>query len=203
VSRDRRLHDVGAAAAERQRAVEDRPALRDLLDVPERAILVAEEDDGVVGEARLAPRVVDQHQGQQPLHLRLVGHQPGERAAEPDRLAGELAAAAVPLVEDQVHDREHRGETVGQQVVGRDAERDPGGLDLPLRADEPLRHRRLGDEEGAGDLVRRQPAERPQRERDLSLEREGWMAAGEDQLEALVGDRLLVHVVLPRFRHVQ
>ena len=44
-------------------------------------------------EARVAARVVQQHQRQQPVHLGLVGHQLGERAAEPDRLGGEVAAA--------------------------------------------------------------------------------------------------------------
>ena len=95
------------------------------------------------------------------MHLGLVGHQLGERAPEPDRLGGEVSPAAVALVEDQVDDREHRGEAVGEQVRRRHAKRDPGVLDLALRADEPLGHGLLGDEEGAGDLVRRQAAERP------------------------------------------
>ena len=127
------------------------------------------------------------------VHLGLVGHQLGERAPEPDRLRRELAATAVALVEDQVHDREHRGEAVGQQVGRRDAERDPGRPDLALRAHEPLRHRRLGDEERARDLVRPEPAQRAQRQRDLGIERERRMTAGEDELEPLVGDRRLVH----------
>ena len=52
------------------------------------------------------------------MHLGLVGHQLGERASEPDRLGGEIAAAAVALVEDQVDDGEHGGEPVRQQVRG-------------------------------------------------------------------------------------
>ena len=91
------------------------------------------------------------------MHLRLVGHQLGERAPEPDRLGREVPAAAVPLVEDQVDDCEHRGEAVGEQMSRRHAKRDPGGPDLALRADEPLGHGRLGNEEGAGDLLRRSP----------------------------------------------
>ena len=137
------------------------------------------------------------------MHLGLVGHQLGERAPEPDRLGREVATAAVALVEDQVDDREHGGEAVGEQMRRRHAKRDPGGLDLALRADEPLGHGRLGDEEGAGDLVRPQAAQRAQRERDLSVERERRMAAREDELEPLVGDRRLVHVVLHGFRHVE
>ena len=74
-------------------------------------------------------------------------------------------------------------------MVGRHAERDPGGLDLVLRPHEPLGHRRLGDQERARDLLGRQPAERPQRQRDLRVERERRMAAREQQLEPLVRER--------------
>ncbi len=137
------------------------------------------------------------------MHLGLVGHQLGERAAEPDRLGRKVAAPAVAFVEDQVDDREHRGEAVGEEVGRRHAKRDPGGLDLALRADEPLGHRRLGDEEGARDLLRAQPAQGPQRERDLGIERERRMAAGEEQLEPLVGDRRVVQGVLHGLRHVE
>ena len=65
-----------------------------------------------------------------PCDLGLVGHQLGERAAEPDRLGRQVAAAAVALVEDQVDDRQHRGEAVGEEVRRRHAERDPGALIL-------------------------------------------------------------------------
>ena len=119
---------------------------------------------------------------------------------EPDRLRGQVAAAAVALVEDQVDDREHRREPLGQQVRGRHAERDAGGRDLALRAHQPLRHRRLGHEERAGDLVGREAAQGAQRQRDLRVDRERRMAAGEQQLEPLVGKRRLVHVVLHRLR---
>src|SRR5438874_1823990 len=42
----------------------------------------------------------------------------------------------------------------------RDAERDARGLELSLRAHEPLRHRRLRDEERARDLLDLETAER-------------------------------------------
>jgi hypothetical protein len=61
---------------------------------------------------------VQQHQREQPVHLGLVGHQLGERAAEPDRLGGEVAAAAVALVEDQVDDREHAASRSGSRWSG-------------------------------------------------------------------------------------
>ena len=123
------------------------------------------------------------------MDLGLVGHQLGERSPEPDRLGREVAPAAVALVEDQVDDREHGREPVGQQVGRRDPERDPGVADLVLGADEPLRHRLARDEERAGDLLGGQPAEGAQGQRDLRVERQRRVAAGEDQLEPLVGDR--------------
>ena len=95
------------------------------------------------------------------MHLGLVGHQLGERAPEPDRLGGEVSAAAVALVEYQVDDREHRGEPVGEQMGRRHPKRDPGSLDLVLGADQPLGHGLVRDEEGARDLVRVQTAQRP------------------------------------------
>jgi hypothetical protein len=59
-----------------------------------------------------------------------------------------------------------------------------------LRAHEPLRHRRLGDEERARDLGGAEAAERPQRKRDLRVARQRRMAAREDELEPLIGNRI-------------
>jgi hypothetical protein len=110
----------------------------------------------------------------------------------------------VALVEDQVDDRAHRGEAVGQQVVGRHAERDPGRLDLALGAHQALGHRRLADQEGARDLGRGEAAERAQGQRHLGVEVERRVATGEDELEPLVGEgRLLVHGVPHRLGHLQ
>jgi hypothetical protein len=86
-------------------------------------------------------------------------------------------------------------------VVRRHAEGDARGADLSLRANEPLGHRRLGHEEGAGDLVGGQPAEGAEGERDLRLARERRVAAREDQAQSLVGDgiRLLRFRLRPGF----
>ena len=88
--------------------------------------------------------------------LGLVWHQHGEHLPEPDRLLAELGPRrrAVALVEDQVDHGEHGAQALREQVVGRDAQRNRGVPDLPLGPHEPLGHRRLGDEEGAGDLFR-------------------------------------------------
>jgi hypothetical protein len=185
---DLRLERVRAAAAQRQRAIELSSPVRNLVRVPERPVLIAKQHDRAVREPSLPARVVEQHQREQRVRLGLVRHQLGERATERDRLRGQVAAPSIALVEDQVDDGEHRCEALREQVRRRNPERDPRGPDLVLRAHEPLRHRRLGDEERACDLVGRQPPERAQRQRDLSVERQGWMAASEQELEALIRD---------------
>ena len=65
-------------------------------------------------------------------------------------------------------------------------ERHTRGSDLVLRPHQPLRHRRLGHEEGGGDLGGRQPAHRPQRQRHPCLGRQRRMAAHEHEGELVV-----------------
>ena len=74
---------------------------------------------------------------------------------------------------------------------------------MRLRAHQALRHRRLRHEECAGDLVRRKAAEGPQRERDLGVERQRGVTAGEDELQSLVGDLRLVQLILLGLRHLE
>ena len=93
---------------QRQRPVEHRAAVLDLGRVPERVVLVVQQHQVVAPEPCLAPGVEQQHQRQQPLHLGLVRHQFGQCTAQPDRLGGQVAAASVALVEDQVDDCQHR-----------------------------------------------------------------------------------------------
>ena len=113
---------------------------------------------------------------------------------QPDGLVAELAAderfsagRRVPLVEREVEDAEDRAEPLGEEVVRRHAERDAGLADLALRAHEPLRERRLGNEERARDLRRGQARDHAQRQGDADVGRKRRVAAGEDQLQALVG----------------
>ena len=75
--------------------------------------------------ARGAARVVQQHQRQQAGDLGVVGHQTVQQPPQPDRLGAQLAAhepvarrGGPALVEDQVDDRKHAGEQVGQLLVG-------------------------------------------------------------------------------------
>ena len=86
------------------------------------------------------------------------------------RLGGQLVAAAVALVVDQVDDGQHGVEAFAEQMSRRDPEGDPGRLDLALGPHQPLRHRALRHQEGAGDLVGGQSAQRAQGERDLRLD---------------------------------
>src|SRR5215211_4331288 len=137
------------------------------------------------------------------MNLRLVGHQLGKGAPEPDRLGRQLASAAVALVEDQVDDGEHGVETVREHMPRRHLERDPRRFDLALGPGEPLRHRLLRNEERAGDLLCGQTAERAQRECDLAIERERRMAARKEQLEPLVPNRRVLRLLLHGLRHLE
>ena len=133
--------------------------------------------------------MVEQHQRHEPDCFGFVGHQLDERALEAYGFGGEVDAAAAPaFVEDQVYDGEDGVEPLWQHVRGRDLERDVRVADLVLRTCEALAHRLERDEKRARDLLGREAAERAQGEGDLGVERERRVTAGEDQLEALVGE---------------
>ena len=163
--------------------------------IPARAVLVCEQHELSGDEPRIAPRVMQEHQREQAAHLGLVGHQLGEHAPEADRVRGQVQTAAVALVEDQVDDGEHRRETFGQQVPGRNAEWDPGDLDLRLRARQAALHRLGRDDERPRDLLGAQATERAQRERYLGVDVERRMTAGEQQLEPFIGDHRVFGLV--------
>ncbi len=81
----------GAAAV--HDPVDDLARFRDLPPVPQRAVLVGEQDKVLpvrTGKPGPAARVVQQHQREQPPRLRLAGQQRGEHPAEPDRLRGQV-----------------------------------------------------------------------------------------------------------------
>ncbi len=116
---------------------------------------------------------------------------PRRIASAAEVLADEPLARAgrVALVEDEVDDRQHGPKTIGQVGLMRDAVRDPRVADLSLGADQPLRHRRLGDKKGARDLRRGQPSQQPKGQRDLGAGSERRMTAGEDQAQPVVSAR--------------
>jgi hypothetical protein len=132
--------------------------------------------------------MVQEHEREQALHLGRARHELLQQPAETDGLVGQVAADElvagrrdVALVEDEVDDAQHRVDALGELGRGRDPVGDPGVPDLALGPGESLRHGRLGEHEGAGDLRGGEAAERAQRERDLGVERERRVAAGEDQ----------------------
>jgi len=141
-----------------------------------------------VASVRAGRRLGQQHEGEQSRCLGLVGHQPGQHPGQPDRFGGQVGARElgarrrdVALVEDQIQDREHRVEAFGQVGLVGYPVGDARVADLRLRPDDPLRHRGLGDKEGAGDLRCGQPAEQAQGERHLGGAAEGRVAAGEHE----------------------
>ena len=69
---DRRLQLVRADRSLRQRAADERDALGDQCAIPERAILLVERDELAVGRCARPARVGEQHQREQPGHLRVV-----------------------------------------------------------------------------------------------------------------------------------
>src|SRR5262249_34211075 len=107
-----------------------------------------------------------------------------ERGAHPVVASGR----GVALVEDQVDDLEHRRQPGREIGAARDLERNALLRERALRADDALRDRRLGDEERARDLVRREPAEETERQRDAGLGREDGMARDEDEAQEIVAD---------------
>jgi hypothetical protein len=182
-----------------QRLLQDLLSVGDLGAVPAAAVLVLERDQVpvAVGAGRPAG-VLQQHQREQPARLRLARHQPGQRPRQPDRLRAQLRpdhararGRAVALVEQQVQHGQHPGRALGEEAGGRHPVRDRRVADLALGADDPLRHRGLGHQQRAGDLGGSQPGQRPQRERDPRLERQGRVAAGEDEPEPVIADAVV------------
>ena len=147
--------------------------------------------------------MVDQHEREQTVCLRLVRHERGEDLPEADGFGAQVYPAAVALVEDQVEHRQDGIEPVGKPVRVGDRERDSGGLDLGLRAGQATLHGLFRDQERPGDLGRLEAAERTQGERHLPLDRQRGMAAGEDQLKAFVLDHGVVELVHGGLRHRQ
>jgi hypothetical protein len=135
------------------------------------SVLLREQHDlAVVARARRAPRVDEQHQGQQPEDLRLLRQEPHEQSPETDRLGAEVlahqlfaGARRVALVEDEVDDLEHRREPGGAIRPPGDLEGDAGRGQGPLGADDALGDGRLRHQVGASDLGGGEAAENPER----------------------------------------
>jgi hypothetical protein len=109
-------------------------------------------------------------------------------AGRGESLLDQVAAAAVPLVEDEVQNGGHPAQPLGADVAVRQLEPHVGGLESGFGPGQAALHRVVGDEEGSGDLRGGEAAERTKGQGDLRVERQSWVAAHKQQLEPLVGD---------------
>jgi hypothetical protein len=123
---------------------------------------------GSRGGPRRPPRIDEEHEREQSRHFTVVGQHPPHYPEQPHRLIRQLGAlqvvAAAPdvaLVEDQIQHVQHLAQSGRPLFAAGDPERHTRRLDALLRSSDALRHRRLRHEEGAGDLGRAQPADRP------------------------------------------
>jgi hypothetical protein len=153
------------------------------------AVLLGRRQGAAVGcRARRAAAVEQQHQGQQPGGLGVVGQQLADEARQADRLGAEVRAddavarrRRVAHVEHEVEHGEHARRARGQLGAARHGVGDARRGDLALGADQALLHGGLAGEERVSNLRRAQAAERAQRQRDAGVERERRVTAGEDQ----------------------
>ena len=196
---DGRLQAVGAEAPRLQRGQHQRLAFADQTAIPQVAVLFFQQNRLAGGRsARAAARLMQQHQRQQALHFRLR-QQLEQQAAKTDGLdaqvlAGQLdtGAGEITFVEHQVDHLQHRLQTLRQLVASRHFIGDVRIADLVLRP-----HDALGDgagrgEEGAGDFLGSQVTDFAQGQCHLSLDRQGRVAAGEDQAQAVVLQMLAI-----------
>ena len=107
--RNGRLQSVGTEAARSKSAFGERDTLGDLVPVPQRPILLLQQDQVSVGRGSGgAARLLQQHEPQQAHHLGFL-EQVEQESAQTDRLAAEFGACRfgqIPFVEDQIHDLE-------------------------------------------------------------------------------------------------
>ena len=133
--------------------------------IPAGAVLIGQRDKCAVGfRARRAAPLGEEHEGEQPGHFGIVRRHVVEQA--PEAVASEArsvemevgtATRLVPLVEGEIHHTEYRLESLGFGCVVGQRERLIRFGHSALGAADALRYRRLGDEEGRGDLPRGQP----------------------------------------------
>ncbi|MDX6255068.1 MAG: hypothetical protein QOJ11_1402 [Frankiales bacterium] len=121
--------------------------------------------------------MVEEHQREQPAGLRFLGGQ-GELAGEPDSLAGQVDPARVAGRVDEVEHPQHDGGVAGLVQAAP--------LQGALGPADPLRHRRLRDIEGVGNLPGGEAADGAQGQRHLRGGRELGVAAAEEQKEGVV-----------------
>jgi hypothetical protein len=197
--RDRGLDRVRSRASAGERALDQLRAVGDLLAVPERPVLVGQQDElSRRRGARRAPGFLQQHEGEQAHGLGLR-QQLDQQAPEPNRLARQVVARErlarrreVALVEDEVDDAQHAVEPLGELAAPRHLVGNARIADLAFRPHDALRHGRGRAEVRACDLLGGHAADLAQREGDLRVGRERRVAAGEDEPQPIVLDALVL-----------
>jgi hypothetical protein len=116
-SGDRRLNLIGTGASMKHCLVDHRQGFGDQRSIPERAILLFQENEGaVLVETSGFSRVRKQHQGEQAHQFRFGGKQAEQESRETNALVAQLAPIAVgarirvALVEDQIDHGRYRSE---------------------------------------------------------------------------------------------
>jgi hypothetical protein len=103
-------------------------ALGDQRGVPSSTVLLVESDQlAVPRDPGGATGLGEEHQRQQPHHLTVLGYELTEQSREADGLGGQVvthrvtvgAARQIALVEDQIEDGEHAGDSSRQVNRGR------------------------------------------------------------------------------------
>src|SRR5262249_24880373 len=175
--RNRALDLIGTWPPHPKSTLDQPNAFLDLGPVPLVPILIPKKHEiTVVADARLAPRIVEKHECQQPDGFGLTRKERGQTAGQAKRISDEIAtdemlvgSRNVSFVEHEVHDSKDSVETRRERLAIRDLVRDAGTRDLLLRSSDALSDRRVADEERASDFGGAEPAKRAERERDLGF----------------------------------
>ena len=192
-------HIRAAGAAQRRGAVERGQAAANQELIPQRAVLVEQQNRFACGpDARARTRGLDLHQGDEAVHFRLARGEPGEDSTQTYGVVAEAwphpivtGRRGIAFVENEIEDAEHRRHSFGELRPARDLEGNLLLRERPLGADDALRDRRFRNEERSRDLVGCQAAKQPQRQRDLRFARQDGMTRDEHEPE-----QVIAHVVV-------
>src|SRR5882724_958335 len=198
--RDRRFEVERARRVASHGAPEKAKPLPDQLPVPARAVLLGERYELASLDACFEPRCVKAHQRDERVALRRRRRrQLDEPERESQRLVAELLAhhrvgmrAMVALVEQEMQRVVHVIEPGPDIVVRAHIEERAELRERLPRADQPLLDRRLRGKKRLRDLADAETARIPQDDGELRVRAQRGVAAGEDEAQIVVLDRVLV-----------